>query len=187
MTNRFEIQKSLIKDLHILQRKPLGDSRGYLERMFCQEELESILKGKIISQVNHTLTDMTGTVRGLHYQFPPFAETKLISCIHGEVFDVAVDLRKGSSTFLQYHAEILSANNYKTMVIPEGFAHGFQTLSQNCEMLYFHTTAYNSDSEGALNVTDPGLNIKWPLEITDISNRDLNHPLITDEFMGISL
>ena len=135
MINHFEIQKTVIKDLLILQRKPLGDSRGYLERLFCQQELEPILNGKTISQVNHTLTATIGTVRGIHFQYPPCAETKFVSCIHGEVFDVAVDLRKGSSTFLQYHAEILSANNYKTMFIPEGFAHGFQTLSQNCEML----------------------------------------------------
>ena len=98
------------------------------------------------------MTASRGTVRGMHFQHPPHAETKFVSCLRGEVFDVAVDLRNGSPTFLHWHAEILSADNHRTLVIPEGFAHGFQTLSDDCEMLYFHTAAYNPEAEGGLNV-----------------------------------
>ncbi len=187
MSTRFDIQQTEIEGLMVLQRKPLGDSRGYLERLYCQQELEPMLKGKTIAQINHTLTATTGTVRGMHFQYPPHAETKFVSCICGEVLDVAVDLRKGSPTFLQYHAETLSAENHKILVIPEGFAHGFQTLTQDCEMLYLHTAHYNTESEGALNATDPRLNIEWSIDIAERSDRDRTHPLITDSFEGVSL
>jgi len=126
-------------------------------------------------------------VRGLHFQYPPHAETKFVSCIRGKVFDVAVDLREGSSTFLQYHAVTLTEENSRTFLIPEGFAHGFQTLSKNCEMLYFHTETYHPDSEGALNATDTHINIKWPLEITERSERDQSHSIISSSFKGIRL
>ena len=150
------------------------------------EELRSFLPpGKGIVQINHTLTTGLGAVRGLHFQYPPHADTKIVSCLRGEVFDVAVDLRQGSQTFLQWHAEILSADNYKTMVISEGFAHGFQTLTEDCEMLYFHTAGYQPSAEGALNVRDPRLNIFWPLVVTDLSPRDAVHPLVTEEFAGV--
>ncbi len=124
---RFEILETPIQGLKVLQRKPIGDSRGYLERMFCAEELESLIPAsRGIAQVNHTLTVRRGTARGLHFQYPPYAETKFVNCLLGEVFDVAVDLRQGSPTFLQWYAEVLSAENHRTMVVPEGFAHGFQ-------------------------------------------------------------
>ena len=119
-------------------------------------------------QINHTLTGRRGTVRGMHYQRPPHAETKFISCLRGEVFDVAVDLRHDSPTFLRWHAEVLSAENHRTLVVPEGFAHGFQTLAEDCELLYLHTAAFAADSEGALNANDP-------------------RPILDDEFLGIKL
>jgi len=123
-------------------------------------------------------------VRGLHFQHPPHAEDKLVSCLRGEVFDVAVDLRQGSATFLQWHAEILSADNARSLLIPQGFAHGFQTLTDDCELLYLHSRAYAAGAEGALNVRDPALAIRWPLAFTDISERDAQHPLLTREFTG---
>ena len=94
------------------------------------------------------------------------------------MWDVAVDLRKGSSTFLNYHAELLSSDNNKSYLIPEGFAHGFQTLTPDCEMLYFHTENYNKEFEGAINAIDPMININWPEQITQISNRDSNHSML---------
>ena len=187
MSTRFTISNTALKDLHSLQRKPLGDERGYLERLFCTEELQAILSGKHIMQINHTFTKKKGTVRGLHYQHPPHAETKLVMCLQGEVFDVALDLRHNSPTFLQWHGELLSADNHKTLHIPEGFAHGFQTLTDNCELIYLHTAAYNAEAEDALNAQDPRLAINWPLEITELSSRDLNHPLINQNYQGISL
>jgi dTDP-4-dehydrorhamnose 3,5-epimerase len=142
---------------------------------------------KSIAQINHTITRKKGAVRGLHFQHPPHAETKVVSCLRGEIFDVAVDLRSGSPTFLQWHGEILSAGNRKSMLIPEGYAHGFQALTEDCELIYLHTAAYHPEAEGALNVADPRLNIAWPLPFVDLSDRDRSHPLIDKIFHGIDL
>ena len=187
MTARFDILPTPLADLRMLQRKPLGDSRGYLERLFCLQELAEILDERHIVQINHTLTASRGTVRGMHFQRPPHAETKFVSCLRGEVFDVAVDLRRGSPTFLLWHGEILSTDNHKTLVIPEGFAHGFQTLCDDCEMLYFHTAAYNALAEDGLNAQDPRLAINWPLRVQGQSTRDANHPMLNTDFAGITL
>ncbi|OGT36778.1 MAG: dTDP-4-dehydrorhamnose 3,5-epimerase [Gammaproteobacteria bacterium RIFCSPHIGHO2_12_FULL_38_14] len=185
MNNLFNIINTSIPSLKIIQRNPLGDQRGYLERLFCSKELGAILPKKPIVQINHTYTKNRGAVRGMHFQYPPYTETKLVSCIRGEVFDVAIDLRNGSPTFLQYHAEILTDSNHKTFVIPDGFAHGFQTLTDDCELLYFHTSPYHKPSEGGLNALDPRIGIPWPLPITDRSERDLSHPMLTLGFKGI--
>jgi len=187
MVPRFSIQETGLEGLIILHRKPLGDNRGFLERLYCQQELEPLLNGKTISQINHTLTMKVGTVRGMHFQYPPHAEIKLVSCIQGKILDVAVDLRKNSPTFLHYHAEIITAENNKTFYIPEGFAHGFQTLSENCEVLYFHTMEYSQEFEGAINALDPNININWLLKISEMSERDSSHPLIDDMFEGVSV
>lgn len=187
MTARFDVIGTAIAGLCLVQRKPLGDSRGYLQRLYCGEELAALGVGGAIVQINHTMTSRRGTVRGMHYQRPPHAETKFVSCLRGEVFDVAVDLRRNSATFLQWHAEVLSADNHRTLVVPEGFAHGFQTLSDDCELLYLHTAAYNPGSEGALNAKDPRLAIKWPLPISERSAKDAAHPLLDNEFSGLNL
>jgi len=187
MSSYFDISETPIADLVLLRRKLLGDSRGYLERFFCQGDLKGLLKGRSIVQMNHTLTVARGTVRGLHYQMPPHAEIKFVSCIRGEVFDVAVDLRRESSTFLMWHAEILSADNHRTIVIPEGFAHGFQALSDECEMVYLHTEAYQPSAERGLSAVDPKLSIQWPLPVSNQSPRDLAHSLIDGTFEGVAL
>jgi dTDP-4-dehydrorhamnose 3,5-epimerase len=187
MTTRFDILPTPLADLRVLQRKPLGDNRGYLERLFCQEELGEILADRHIVQINHTLTASRGTLRGMHFQQPPHAETKFVSCLRGEVFDVAIDLRRDSPTFLQWHGEILSADNHRTLVIPEGYAHGFQTLCDDCEMLYLHTAAYHAAAEAGVNARDPTLAIAWPLAVTVLSPRDANHPMLNNDFSGIVL
>lgn len=185
MSARFEILATPIAGLHVLLRKPIGDDRGYLERLFCADELQALIPGRRIVQANHTLTASRGTVRGLHFQHPPHAETKFVHCLRGEVFDVAVDLRSGSPTFLRWHAEVLGANNFRTLVIPEGFAHGFQTLTDDCEMLYFHTAGFRQEAEGGLNAQDPRLAIGWPLPVAGLSPRDAAHPLLDTAFMGV--
>ncbi|MFA5158885.1 MAG: dTDP-4-dehydrorhamnose 3,5-epimerase family protein [Candidatus Omnitrophota bacterium] len=185
MTSRFDILETPIPALKLIQRKPHKDVRGYLERLFCLEELQPLVLNKNITQINHTLTARKGTVRGLHFQNPPHAETKFISCLRGKVFDVAVDVRHSSPTFLKWHAEILSAKNHKTLAIPEGFAHGFQALTANCEMLYFHTANYHPESEKGLHAQDPRLAIKWPLTITELSERDSAYPMIGPDFTGV--
>lgn len=173
--------------LKLVERQRLGDHRGFLSRLFCAEELAEAGWSKPIAQINHTMTARKGTVRGLHFQHPPHAEMKLVSCIRGEVWDVAVDLRADSPSFLAWHAEILSAENGKALLIPEGFAHGFQALTADAELLYCHSAAYAPEAEGGLSPVDPALAIAWPLEISEMSERDLAHPLIGTGFVGVRL
>lgn len=184
---RFDISDTPLAGLRVITRKPIEDTRGFLCRFFCAEDLCHAGFNKPISQINQTRTYKIGAVRGLHFQYPPHAEMKLVSCLKGEVFDVAVDLRHGSPTFLQWYAQILSESNFTSLIIPEGFAHGVQALSPDCELLYLHTEPYVPESVGALNVNDPALGITWPFGITDISDHDLNHPMINDTFGGIPL
>lgn len=185
MNSRFDLVDTSLCGLIVIQRKTIGDRRGYLERLFCEEELRMLIPGKGIAQINRTLTEKCGTVRGMHFQHPPHAETKFVTCLRGEVYDVAVDLRQGSPTFLHWYAEFLSSENHKSFVIPEGFAHGFQTLTDECEMLYFHTAAYRPDAECALHPQDTRLAIRWPLPVSGLSPRDAAHPWLTDEFVGV--
>ena len=181
-TSRFNIFKTTIDALKLVQRKPIFDKRGFFERLYCFEELKDLINGKNIIQINRSYTKLTGTVRGMHLQKPPYAEIKMVLCLKGKVFDVAVDFREGSPTFLKYHAEILSEDNNYMLIIPEGFAHGFQTLEDNCEILYFTTAQYNSEFEIGLNPMDPILNIKWPIKISVISEKDKSFPFIDNNF-----
>jgi dTDP-4-dehydrorhamnose 3,5-epimerase len=186
--SRFTLIDQPLSGLRLLQRNPIGDSRGYLERLFCIEDLDFLLpSNKKIVQINHTYTAERGTARGMHFQITPYMEQKFVHCIRGEVFDVAVDVRRNSPTFLCWHAEILSESNYRTFVIPEGFAHGFQALTDQCEMLYFHTAAYRQDAECGLHIQDPSIGIQWPLPIKQVSKRDLGYPMLSTEFQGVSL
>ncbi len=187
MSSRFDIASTPLSGLKVLTRKRIGDSRGWFERMFCVSELQDVLGTRSLLQINRTLTQQQGCVRGMHFQHVPSAEMKFVSCLQGEVFDVAVDLRSGSATFLQWHAEVLSADNFKTFVIPEGFAHGFQTLTDDCEMSYLHTAAYDPASERGMSPLDPVLAIDWPLPITEMSARDAGHSLIAAGFTGVRL
>ena len=183
--SRFDISDLPLPGLKLIQRRPLGDARGFLARLFCAEELAPAGWTSAIAQINHTHTARSGTVRGMHYQKPPYAEMKLVSCLQGKIWDVAVDLRQSSSTFLHWHAEVLSADNHRALLIPEGFAHGFQTLSDDVHLLYCHSEAYHLESERGLNVLDPRLGIDWPLPITELSERDRNHPLVKATFTGL--
>ncbi len=187
MSARFNIEATVLAGLSVLTRKHIGDSRGWFERMFCIEELHEVLGKRSVVQINRTLTQQKGSVRGMHFQHSPVAEMKFVSCLRGQVFDVAVDLRPGSATFLQWYAELLSADNRKTLAIPEGFAHGFQTLTDDCEMFYLHTAAYDPAAEGGLNPQDPALAIAWPLPMTELSPRDASLPLIGAGFTGVRL
>ena len=174
-------------DLKIVERQQLGDSRGFLSRLFCAEEIAAAGWHKPIAQINQTLTQKQGTIRGIHFQRPPYAEMKLVSCLRGAVWDVVVDLRAGSPTFLQWHAEELSAANHRALLIPEVFAHGFQALSADCELIYLHSRAYVPDAEAGLNPNDPMLSIIWPLAITELSARDAQHPMVDHQFKGMTL
>ena len=177
------INKLPLEGAFVIEPEPFTDDRGIFARVFCQRELQNILHGKNIVQINHSLTRQKGAIRGMHFQYPPKAEIKMVKCLRGSVFDVMIDLRSDSSTFLNWHGEILSAENMKMLYIPEGFAHGFQTLEENCELLYLHTEFYSPEHEGSVRYDDPKIEIKWPLEATDISERDKNHPLLAGKFV----
>ncbi len=176
-----------ISGLKIIERTPIVDERGSFARVWCAEELKDFGWTEPINQINHTLTKNRGAVRGLHFQKPPHAEMKFISCLHGEVFDVLVDLRKGSKSFLKWHAEILSPKKNRSLLVPKGFAHGFQVLSQDAELLYLHSTAYSSSHEAGILADDPILGIDWPLPISERSQRDEKHSLISKEWKGLIL
>jgi dTDP-4-dehydrorhamnose 3,5-epimerase len=182
-----KIYPTSLSGLYIVQRTPIRDHRGSFARIFCAQELSEILDNRQLVQINHSWTKAQGAVRGMHFQFPPYAEMKFVICLRGEVFDVAVDIRKDSPTYLSWHAETLSPDNQKAMVIPEGFAHGFQTLTENCEILYLHTCAYNPEAEGGLNPGDPDLGIDWPLAFSEISQKDSDRAFINNAFKGLRL
>lgn len=183
--SRFTITTTPLADLMVIERQRLTDARGFLARMFCAEEFAAIGWHKSIIQINHTFTMRRGTIRGMHFQYPPHAEMKLISCIRGEIWDVAVDIRTDSPTFLQWHGTTLSAGNCRALLIPEGFAHGFQALTDDAELLYFHSTAHHPEAEGGLHPIDPDLAIDWPLPATEMSDRDVSHPFIHSGFEGV--
>ena len=185
--SRFVIEQTPLEGLKFFKRQPMGDSRGFFERLFCETDLADILQGRQIRQANRSLTEKTGAVRGLHFQYPPHAEAKIVSCLRGRIFDVAVDLRPDSPTYLKWFGIELSVENFHSLYIPEGFAHGFQNLTENCELLYLHTQNYAPHAESALNATDPRLAISWPLPISERSKRDQNHPLLDDRFQGVLL
>ncbi len=184
--SRFAVHDTPIAGLKVVERRSLSDERGFLNRLFCAEELQPAGWSKPIAQINLTLTRSRGAVRGLHFQHRPHAELKLVNCVRGKVFDVAVDLRRGSPTFLQWHGVELSEDNDCSLLIPEGFAHGFQTLLPESELLYFHSCAYDPTSEGAVHVADPRVGIAWPLPIGELSVRDRGYPMLSASFDGIS-
>ena len=181
------ILKTPILGLVVVETTPHLDSRGVFARIYCEQELTSLIGQRRIVQINHSSTATTGAVRGLHYQHSPHAEMKLVRCLKGLVWDVAVELRPDSPTFLRWHAEELTPTKTRMMVIPEGFAHGFQVLEPESELLYMHTAFFTPSAEGGLRHDDPRLAINWPLAVTDLSARDVLHPLIDSNFPGIRL
>jgi len=176
-----------IPGLMVVETAPYSDQRGAFTRFFCEHELAELIGFRRIVQINHSRTSTVGAVRGMHFQYPPYAEIKLVRCLRGRVWDVAVDLRHKSPTFLHWHAEELSSANTRMMVIPEGFAHGFQVLEPESELIYLHTAFYTPSSEGGLRHDDPRLAIRWPLAVTDLSYRDTSHPFIEAKFTGVEL
>lgn len=170
---------------YIIEPEPFTDERGWFVRYFCMDEFMQIGHTKEWLQMNHSATYKKGSLRGMHYQTEPYREIKLVRCIAGSVFDVIVDLRKGSSTFLQWVGAELSAANKKMIYIPEGFAHGFQCLTDDCELLYHHTEYYKPNVEAGIKYNDPKINIEWPLPVTTISERDATHAFLNNNFKGI--
>jgi dTDP-4-dehydrorhamnose 3,5-epimerase len=188
-SSNFELQPTKLAGVFqgkILSRR---DERGYFERVFCVHEYEESLGRRFdLVQINRSMSKIRGTTRGLHFQWPPFAETKIVSCSRGRLMDVAVDLRKGSDTYLHSVSVELSADNKTFLVIPEGFAHGFQTLEEKTEILYLVTREFSLQHDDGINPTDPAIGIEWPLEISITSDKDKNRKFIAErDFLGIEL
>lgn len=184
MKKRFTTEPTPLEGLFLASRYPQQDDRGYLERLFCEHDLRGVLPtGRRIVQVNRTCTRTPGTIRGMHFQRPPHTETKIVSCLRGAVCDVAVDLRPWSKTFLKWHGVTLDAEEHTALVIPEGFAHGFQSLVPDTELLYFHTAAWTAEAEGAIHPLDPTVAIRWPLPVAAMSNRDRSHPFVASNLL----
>lgn len=156
------------------------DHRGFFARMFCGADFA---KQGLVSdwvQINNSLTVQKGAVRGLHFQYPPSGEVKLVRCVRGAIFDVGVDLREGSSTFGQWAGVELSAANREMLYLPAGFAHGFQALADDSEIIYFNSAAYDPEAEGGLRHDDPDVAISWPLSVTSLSARDRTLPSLRE-------
>lgn len=170
---------------YLIELNAFADDRGWFARYFCKNEFKSIGHEQEWVQMNHSFNRQKGTLRGMHFQLAPHKEIKLVRCIAGAVYDVIVDIRKDSPSFLQWYGTVLSAENRQMLYIPEGFAHGFQCLSDNSELLYHHTGFYNPSAESGIRYNDPSIGIEWPLEVTVISERDAGHSLIQQDFKGI--
>ncbi len=176
-----------ISGVWIIENEVFKDDRGAFTRLFCSDEMQGIIDARVVVQINHSMTHSVGAVRGFHYQNPPHVEIKIVRCLKGRVFDVAVDLRQASPTFLKWTAVELTPENRSAFVIPEGCAHGFQVLEEGSELLYLHTAFYMPSFEGAVRFDDPKIGVNWPLAPIDLSERDLGHPHLKDDFTGIVL
>jgi dTDP-4-dehydrorhamnose 3,5-epimerase len=180
-----KIEKLKLTGAAVVDAEPFVDDRGIFARFFCENELSEIIGSRHFVNVNFSRTLKKGAIRGLHFQYPPKAEMKLMRCTRGAVYDVIVDIRKDSPTFLKWYGVELSSENMKMLCIPEGFAHGFQVLKENSEVIYLVSSFYSSECEGGLNYADPTLGIDWPCNVTDISDKDRKNPYISDRSDGI--
>jgi len=170
-----EIKQSPLSGVYTIKRMPFEDERGSFSRMFCRREFEIMGLCGEIAQANLSSNKRKGTLRGLHAQKGEHAEDKIVTCVSGEIFDVCVDVREGSPTFGQYYGEVLSETNGLSLFVPKGFAHGFLTLKDNVNVIYFVTQYYNSDAETGYHYKDPLFKIRWPLsEPYIISDKDMS-------------
>ena len=174
-----KFEKTKIEGLYIIEPELKIDERGYFFRNFCKNELAAIGINYEIVQINHSLTKHRGTIRGMHFQNLPKSENKIVQCIRGAIYDVAVDLRPNSSTYGKWEAVELNENNKKKFLAPKGFAHGFQSLADNSEIQYFVSEFYSPECESGVRWNDPFFNIKWPIKNPFLSEKDKNWPLVS--------
>jgi len=171
----------------VVEFQPVADSRGWFARVFCAETMAAHGLESMYVQQNCSRTHSRGTIRGLHYQLPPYAEAKLIRCTRGAIYDVIVDLREGSPTFLRWHGERLAADNHRMMYVPPGFGHGFLALEDDVEVTYPSSSRYSPRHERGIRYDDPAVGVAWPLaglqEI--VSEKDRSHPLLVVDFKGL--
>jgi dTDP-4-dehydrorhamnose 3,5-epimerase len=161
---------------YLIDIEKRADQRGFFARGWCQKEFEAHDLIPRVVQTNISLSKRKGTLRGMHYQVAPYAEAKLVRCTRGALYDVIIDLRPDSPTYMQWLGVELSAENYKMLYVPEGFAHGFQTLVDNTEVTYQVSQFYTPEAEGGVRYNDPAFGIEWPLEVQVISDKDQSWP-----------
>lgn len=165
-----------LKGAYLIDLEKRADDRGFFARVFCTREFADHGLAASFVQVNNSLAASRGTLRGMHYQLPPKAETKLVRCVRGALFDVIVDLREGSETLGRYYAAELTAENRTMLYVPKGFAHGFITLEENSEAMYFVDEFYAPEMERGVRWDDPAFGIQWPIHPTVLSDKDRSHP-----------
>lgn len=173
-------KETTLKGAFIVDIEPRADDRGFFARAFCQKEFEAHGLQPVIAQANIGYSRRSGTVRGMHFQYPPHAEAKLVRATQGAVLDVIVDLRPESATYLRHEAVRLSAEEHRALYVPERFAHGYQTLEDDTEICYQASTFYAPGTEGALSPLDPALGVRWPLPISSISSKDAQCPPLAE-------
>lgn len=172
------VKKTPFQDLYILEPIIFRDNRGFFLESFVQQDLDQFGLNFNFIQDNHSLSIHKGTIRGIHFQNPPFEQTKLIRCIRGEIIDYAVDLRPKSKTFLNWFSVNLSEKNFKQLLIPKGFGHAFITLKKNTEVVYKVDNPYSKEHEQSINYLDPTIDIKWPTHLSyTLSEKDFNAPI----------
>ncbi|MBD2359712.1 dTDP-4-dehydrorhamnose 3,5-epimerase [Anabaena sp. UHCC 0399] len=173
-----------LKDAFIIDLEEKSDNRGFFARTFCAQEFAAHGLKPVVSQCNLSYNYQKGTLRGMHYQLKPAAETKLIRCIKGAIYDVIIDMRPESPTFLSHIGVELTSDNHRALYVPEMFAHGYQALTDDAEIVYQVGEFYTPGYERGLRYNDPFFNIDWPLEVTVISEKDANWPLLENIPIG---
>ena len=169
-----------LKGAYTIDLDKREDDRGFFARYWCKNEFAELGLDTNIVQINNSVSPQKGTLRGLHYQRPPKAETKIVRCIRGSIWDVIVDIREGSSTYGKWYGFELNEDNRTMMYIPKGFAHGFQTMVDNVELLYLHSEFYSKEDEGGLLYNDKEIAIDWPILVSEISEKDKSHPILNE-------
>lgn len=170
---------------YIIDLEPRFDSRGFFARTFCQHEFAAHKLKPVIAQANVAFNEKKGTLRGMHFQFPPAAETKFVRCTRGAILDIIVDLRPESPTYLQHIAVELTEDNHRGLYVPERFAHGYQVLEDKTETSYQVGEFYAPGSEGGLFFDDPRLGLSWPLAVSVISDKDAAWPMLDSQEIGL--
>lgn len=187
MGTKLSVSSTQLPGVMLIKSERYADDRGSFCRWYCQHELREWMDGQTIQQINHSVNLARGTVRGLHFLYPPLREFKLVRCIRGSVCDAVLDLRRGSATFLQHQLFELDERQEHMVLIPPGCGHGFQAMQDNSQLLYLHSTDYQSGYDGGCRADDPRVRIRWPLSVSRISSRDLEFDLLNDEFEGFIL
>lgn len=182
-----KFNKTPLEGAYTIELQRIGDDRGFFARLFCTKEFSDVGLVTSFEQINNSLTKNKGTLRGMHYQLPPFAEVKVVRCIRGALFDVILDLRPDSPTYGKWYGDTLSADNRRMMYVPKGFAHGFLTLEEDTEAFYLVSTPYAPEHERGIRYNDPEFDIEWPIEPLEVSEKDAQWKDFDPQWHGIDL